>query len=103
MLAGRSIGKIADPNAIPKLLILALNQGEYYNSYVQNICNMKSEAIEPLIRLYLITNNDSIRNLIIQILKNFEEKVADIIMMISSDLEKEDEIQDLDELYLKFK
>lgn len=102
MLAGRSISKIADPNAIPKLLILALKQGGFNNSYVQNICNMKLEAIEPLIRLYLITNNDSMRKLIIQILKKFEEKVADTIIMISSDLEKENEIQDLNELNLKF-
>ena len=103
ILAGRSIGKIADPNAIPKLLILALNQGDYNNSYIQNICNMKSEAIEPLIRLYLITNNGNMRELIIHILNKFEENVAETIMMISSNLEKEDEIQDLDELYIKFK
>ena len=37
------------------------------------------------------------------ILKKFEEKVANTIMMILSDLEKEDEIQDLNELFVKFK
>jgi HEAT repeat protein len=103
LLAGRSIGKIADPNAIPKLLILALNKGDYNNTYIQNICNMKSEAIEPLIRLYLITRNDDMRKLITHILRSFQEKVANAIMMILSDLQKEEEIQDLNELFVKFK
>ncbi|MHA1729184.1 MAG: HEAT repeat domain-containing protein [Promethearchaeota archaeon] len=81
IIVGRTLSNIADPNAIPNLLILALEDGGIESIYAHMIYDMKK--IEPLIRLTLIAENDNLKELIVNILKKFGQDAIKAVIRIS--------------------
>ena len=103
IVAARSLSKMEDPNGIPKLLMKAIKENGIGSIYASSIINMGRIAIEPLVRLYLLAQNkQDILDLIIQILKKLGDEVPSIILTVKNELESNDKIEILEDLYNKF-
>lgn len=99
IIASRSLSKIGDPNAIPKLLLKALDGSGVNSIYALSIYNMGEDIITPLLRLYIIADNDAIRDLIKNILRKFGEIIPSKIMEFSANEEKEENKRLIEELF----